>query len=325
MGRLVAYHDPAMSGYDRPRGSARRKPRTIGQGIFGTPAGAGWGFMIFCCVVLLLITLGTLGTVIYNSTQVKGDHFKHKSNCDDGNVCTRDLKVEGGACVHHFENRDHRCESACFVHDDPDPEDDDEDSGHRCDAEGNCVGWRCCGDCKFTRQCPDIEFKYGTVAYADKDCQSKGCVYSAFAPVLLETPCNNPFATEICAGFLDKRDNKTDCLKITPVCEHPRQRRYGSRDGEEEEETTRNGGNDDVSTIAFCLYDFECSEFCHPTIVRRGGGEEPIAEEAKGLERTTSSSEPMKMDLSRAPPDAEIDDTFDDVIESYRSKRAKKA
>ena len=323
-------HSPKMN--RGGRGYAR--PRNIGQNIFGIPVGGGLGILlIICCILTFLIAATAAAFAIYNSTVLKEDVrlVGGGSKCDDGNPCTRDLKHAAGGCVHHSENKKHRCENPCFAHDDPDPEDDDDDSGHRCDALGNCVGWKCCGDCKRTRDCPDIEFKYGTVAYADKDCEAKGCVYSAFAPILMETPCHDPFATEICAGFLDREFNKTQCLKITPVCEHPKKGRHGhgGRDEEEEEtragETTRDGSNDDVSTVAFCLYDFECTEFCPPKILVRGEGAVEEGGETKktSLERLASASDPMRMELNKRPDAAageEVDSKFEAVIESYRSR-----
>lgn len=306
----------------RRPGYARGKP--IGQ-IFGGPAfGGGWGILILiCCIIGLIIGAAILIFVIINNDWLKKDArlVGGGSKCDDGNPCTRDLKHVAGGCVHHFENNRHRCHNPCFVPEDPDPEDDDDDWGHRCDAKGDCVGSKCCGDCKHSRQCPDIEFKPYTVVYGEKDCVAKGCVYSAFAPILLETPCDKPFATEICTGFLDKEFNKTQCLKVTPVCEHPSKRHGHGRNGEQEEET-REGNHDNIATVAFCMYDFRCSMFCPPKIIIRDnedGATTKTSDAKPGLAKLPWSSKPVPLRLNKLPAPLE-DDSFDAVIESFRER-----
>ncbi len=174
-----------------------------------------------------------------------------------------------------------------------------------------------------------------------KECIASGCVYSAFAPILLETACDNPFATEMCTGFLEKSFNKTECLKVTPVCEHPPMRRCkhgGRQEGEEVEEAeeeeeeknegpmNRDGGggyDDNVATVAFCMYDFECSQFCPPKIYMRADHNEMAPSSPSSF-----SAIPMKLNSGGGDYDEvsiDEEDGLEQVIESFRQTKKRRA
>ena len=250
------------------RGNPRGRPSRVGMTI---------PWLVFTALVVTGILLVTIATLILSGILVhwmKDSHYTTNAHCDDGNVCTRDLELEGG-CDYKPRPNGYHCNSQCFY---PEPAESFYDD-HRCEyqeynllqafgPQSVCTGTLCKGDCELTTDCPDISFAEDVGGTSFKDCDSNACYYTLNATDLnndINVPCdrNSPAYVQVCLAKLNVSDPivEDDCLVTEPVC-------------------STNGPLS--SNIVACYYFFRCARPTDNVILLRSVEEE---------ERTISKKE----------------------------------
>ena len=150
--------------------------------------------------------------------------------------CTVGLMHHLGHCITPIPFRKNRtpCRSPCFrsrghgleynvtIEDEPETEENRRRKPHEC-WEGECVGDRCLGDCRSSRDCPNLRFESG---FVEKQCVMSShppgfgmCVYFARIGNPSEPEsCVSETAKRQCLSLISNRERRKDCLFVDAFC-----------------------------------------------------------------------------------------------------------